>query len=553
MRILYILLCLSINTICFSQQTVGLFTNSPSAFNGYTLFSPMISNFTYLIDNCGYEVHQWQSPFRPGLAVYLMDNGDLLRTNRVGPTPFAGGGLGGRLERRDWNNNLVWSYNIADSTQHQHHDVEILPNGNILVLAWESITRAEAIANGKNPVISFNLIWPDKIIELQPLGTDSAAIVWQWRYWDHLIQDLDSTKANFGVIADHPELIDVNLSPLGQPTTSDWNHSNGIDYNPVLDQILISSRNQSEIYIIDHSTTTAEAASHSGGNSGKGGDFLYRWGNPENYDRGTSADKQLFAQHNATWIPDGYDDGGKILVFNNGVNRQPTNYSSVDIINPPVDASGNYTVGITQAFAPAAPDWTFFDQGFFSVNVSGAQALPNGNVLICEGFKGNIFEVDKTGTRHWRYISPVTSTGPVTQGIPNATGNNLFRAERYGPDFPGFVGKTLTPIAPIELNPFPDTCTIYNDSIMTTITIIEESLEIKIFPNPIDDYLIIEANLPNGCIATIVDLNGRAIIQRKLNNTQNRLSFEDCPSGMYFIEIMDSNHKRLAIKKLLKR
>lgn len=58
---------------------------------------------------------------------------------------------------------------------------------------------------------------------------------------------------------------------------------NGIDYNPVLDQIALSTHNLNEWYIIDHSTTTAEAATSSGGNSGKGGDLLYRWGNPAAY------------------------------------------------------------------------------------------------------------------------------------------------------------------------------------------------------------------------------------------------------------------------------
>ena len=60
-----------------------------------------------------------------------------------------------------------------------------------------------------------------------------------------------------------------------------------------LDQIVLSNHNLSEIWIIDHSTTTLEAASHSGGNSGKGGDLLYRWGNPQAYDQGTGADQLL--------------------------------------------------------------------------------------------------------------------------------------------------------------------------------------------------------------------------------------------------------------------
>ncbi len=552
MRILSFLIGFLITSSCFSQQTVGLFTNTPSSFNGYTLFSPMVSNQVFLIDNCGYEVHRWQFNFRPGLSVYLHDNGDLLRTNRISSNNFNGGGIGGRLERLDWHGNLVWEYNIADSIQHQHHDVEILPNGNILVLAWERFSRAEAIAQGKDPAIPFLETWGDKIIELQPIGTDSAVVVWEWRFWDHLIQDIDPTKANYGVIADHPELIDINLPPLGNPSSADWNHSNGIDYNEALDQILISARNQNEVYIIDHSTTTAEAASHSGGNSGKGGDFLYRWGNPENYDRGTSADRQLFVQHNATWIPTNYDDGGKILIFNNGVGRLPSDYSSVDIIDPPIDASGNYTLNVNQAYLPAAPDWSYSGQGFFSVNVSGAQAMPNGNVLICEGFEGTIFEVDKAKNTHWRYKSPITNTGPVNQGETNVVGNNLFRAERYAPDFSGFVGKTLTPIAPLELNPTPDSCVIYFDSIMTSAPIVEMP-EIHVFPNPIHDYLVIDVNHSNEFNATIVDVTGRIIVQRQLNNSSNTISFNEYPAGLYFIEIKDSNHKRVTIKKLIKQ
>ena len=93
-------------------------------------------------------------------------------------------------------------------------------------------------------------------------------IVWEWHIWDHLIQDHDSSKDNFGVISNHPELIDINMisatggGPPGM-NSGDWFHINGIDYNADLDQIAFSSRHASEVYIIDHSTTTSEAATHS--------------------------------------------------------------------------------------------------------------------------------------------------------------------------------------------------------------------------------------------------------------------------------------------------
>ena len=95
-------------------------------------------------------------------------------------------------------------------------------------------------------------------------------------------------------------------------------HTNSVAYNPELDQIMLSIHEFSEVWIIDHGTTTAEAASHSGGRRGKGGDLLYRWGNPRAYRTGSNVDQRLFAQHCAHWIPAGLPGAGHMLVFNNG-------------------------------------------------------------------------------------------------------------------------------------------------------------------------------------------------------------------------------------------
>ena len=123
---------------------------------------------------------------------------------------------------------------------------------------------------------------------------------------------------------------------------SDMMHTNAVDYNAELDQIALSSYHYSEVYIIDHSTSTKEAAGHSGGRWGKGGDLLYRWGNPKNYKRGDDESMQLFAQHDVHWIDDGLPGAGNILIFNNGfaANRAST---TVVELTPPMNADGSYT------------------------------------------------------------------------------------------------------------------------------------------------------------------------------------------------------------------
>jgi len=111
--------------------------------------------------------------------------------------------------------------------------------------------------------------------------------------------------------------------------------------------------------VIDHSTTTAEAASHAGGRSGKGGDLLFRWGNPETYRAGSTSDKKLFNQHDATWIDKGYPGAGNILVFNNGVGRQINSYSTVDEIVPPVNDNGIYYLEPGSSYGPENLIWSY--------------------------------------------------------------------------------------------------------------------------------------------------------------------------------------------------
>ena len=198
-----------------------------------------------------------------------------------------------------------------------HHDITILPNENILIICEETRTQQEALdagLEGINGPISL-----DMIVEIRPLQNNQAEIVWKWHFWDHLVQDRGPQySATYGQISDHPELLDINVNGNGnEQGVKDWNHSNKISYNENFDQIVISCRHMNEIYVIDHSTTTEEAAGHTGGNQGKGGDLLYRWGNPQNYDRGNNSDQILNAQHGINWIPDGYPGSGNFLVYNN--------------------------------------------------------------------------------------------------------------------------------------------------------------------------------------------------------------------------------------------
>jgi hypothetical protein len=438
------------------STTIGLRQNDTNAFVGYTLFESGRSSMIYLIDNKGRYVHSWRSSYQPGNMNYLLEDGSLLHTARLGNPDFTGGGTGGRVERYDWDGNLTWAWEYSNSVHCQHHDIEPLPNGNVLLVAWELKSRTEAIAAGRNPAkLTANKLWPDHIVEVNP-ATDS--IVWEWHLWDHLIQDFDSTKANYGVVADHPELVDLNYTTTGI-NGADWIHTNAIDYNPEFDQIVISSYQFSEIWIIDHSTTTEEARGHSGGRYGMGGDLLYRWGNPQAYRAGGTEDRKFYAQHDPLWILPGLPGAGHMTVFNNGKARPGSEYSTVEELIPACDSAGNYARPAPGTpFGPAAQHWIYAatpPTSFYSATISGAHRLPNGNTIICEGNSGRFFEVTRDSQVVWRYLNPVTDSIRLFQGDTVPGGmmgkqNATFRVTRYAPDYPGLAGKDLTPGYPLE-------------------------------------------------------------------------------------------------------
>ncbi len=503
----------------------GVLVRDSRACEGYTLIAPLHSQDTFLIDLEGLAVKRWRSDWKPALSAYLLDDGSLLRSGALLPSeqPYGGPGCGGHIQRFTWEGELLWDFKFVTNRLVPHHDIAPLPNGNVLVVAWDRKTEEEAIAAGRDAgTIQDGHLLPDCVLEVEPRGKTGGAIVWSWHVWDHLIQDHDATKGNFGRVAEHPELIDVNFServfesaaaqhaqsstaankPATAPAprktaynirggTRDWTHINAVAYNVELDQIVLSAHAFSEIWIIDHSTTTAEAASHRGGRHGKGGDLLYRWGNPRAHRAGSLDDQRLFSQHSAHWIDAGLSGAGHILLFNNGNRRPGGPYSTADEIALPVAREGHYDLRPGKPAEPASAVWSYAAPkpiDLYSMIISGAQRLPNGNTLICSGASGTLLEVTPDKNVVWKFVNPVK--GPVprprhghaepaywpvggslgfattenkngSQSIPPVAAGGaasgmppldwaVFRAYRYAPEYPGLRGRMLDAGPPLE-------------------------------------------------------------------------------------------------------
>ena len=459
------------------EEERGLRINTDQAASGYVLFSPAISGTTYLVDADGQVVHTWQSDYGTGHGLYLLDNGDLIRAGRLADHERFMGGQGGQIQRFTWDGELLWDYRLANDQYLLHHDFAMLPNGNLLAIAAEFKTPEEARAAGRRPdIMSGSGLWPEVVLELEPRGSDGAEIVWEWHAWDHFIQDFDPEADNYGVLAEHPELSDINSdgAPLSDAeieellasgdvyrldTEEDRNaadhiHFNAITYNPSLDQIIVSANSFREFWIIDHSSTTEEAANSAGGRWGMGGDILYRWGRASNYDRAGDRPQTLFNQHHVRWIEEGLPGAGNITAFLNNFPGPRGNQSVIVEIVPPTDDEGRYIVPEDEQFGPEFPVWIYMapdGSSFHSPFISGAHRLSNGNTFIDSGAQGRFFEVTPTGEIVWEYWNPYSGESSLPHHEALVEENNpflymTFRATKLSPDHPGLRGRDLNPL-----------------------------------------------------------------------------------------------------------
>ena len=522
----------------YCQNPAGLRFSNPTTNTGYVLLSPRESNYSYLIDKCGINYFQWVALNIPGESTIFSKLGVLLRTQKFHPHLVLPGGYGGKIVKYGPESDVLWEFQLANDSIQLHHDLELLPNGNILCMAWVKHSMQEAILKGRNlDEIIGGELWSERIIEIRPLDSTHTEIVWYWDSWDHLIQERDSTLENFGSIGENPNKIDINYAVDISSHKPDWLHANSIAYQEDLDLIAISVRSFNEIWVIDHSTTIEEAKDSSGGRYGKGGDLLFRWGNPEAYDRGTIEDRKFFFQHDVNWI-----DAHTLMVFNNGADSVRP-YSSVDkfYVNTALGTKG-FPRNSQGQFFPEEISWTYFDTSYlYAPFMSSAQLLPNGNLFICLGTEGRIVEVDTTGKIVWDYVNPVDPFGPVEQGATTG-GRQLFHAQKYPLDYPGLEHLNLVPGERLERNPLPDSCEL---GLISPSTPMDIKQKIQVYPNPFKEELTLINPFSFSISFELLSPTGQRVKKGELHPGRSVFDLAALPSGIYGLYLLDKGSVKI--------
>ncbi len=403
----------------------------------------------YLLAPDGTRVHEWPPHLEHAETVspVLRDDGLLLRSGCTGnwlDTLAFPVGAHGVISLVEPDGTVVWEYRLFEPGRRVlHHDYEPLPNGNVLVTVYAGRSFEEANDLGWVDQPRTGLLrppdtlrhWTESILELEPdLETGGTRIVWEWHSADHLVQDVDPTKPNHGELGPGCRRIDLNYARYANYrfNMGQIMHVNAVSYHPERDQILLSSAMHGELWIIDHATTTEEAA-------GERGDLLYRCGNRQSY--GAGPDKVFDWQHDIHWIPDDLPHTGDVLVFNNGgrnsrpefPNPHPKRiqfggaYSEILELKLP-DEDGAWPGDVDDPLNGAEITWSYNaggDRDWFSPFMSGARRLPGGNTTMAQGYDKRIRQVTPEG-------DTVLDFRPGGQG-------RVFRVVPVAADHPGLA------------------------------------------------------------------------------------------------------------------
>ncbi len=350
-------------------------TQAQDVYPGWAFYSSGTKCYLYDVDDTT-PMHTWTSAYRAAGAAHLMRDSSVL-FSAFNPDPGWSGGvlLGGRFQIITWDGEVVWDFNYSSPEYCPHHNFEIMyytdeqdEVPHVMAACYEKVSGTSRL--------------PDMLVEIKPTGKTTGEVVWEWHAWDHRTNDPDN----------HPELIEAPGERQG-----DWNHVNNVSYNRDLDQLVVDMKSFDEFIIIDHSTTTAEAASHSGGDYGMGGDLLYRWGQASNY--GISGSDYIVGFHGGKWVPYVFPGtnlevpgAGNVLIYHN-------DRDEIVEVTPPGDGDGVYPRDQGEAWGPSSPTWTH------DINASSHEGsvmrLPNGNTFICDAGKA-MYEVTPSGQEVWR-------------------------------------------------------------------------------------------------------------------------------------------------------
>lgn len=269
------------------------------------------------------------------------------------------------LRELDRESNVLWYYHCRID-----HDCQLLENGNVMI---------HTITDYPWPELGPELKRHPRICEI----TREKRLVWEWRGEEHLaeLEDLlpgeawrhfqGRVRGDFSFDWAHNNT--CQIIPPNATFEKEKAAGGAARFKP--GNIVFSYRSVDIIGVIDRES----------------GRIVWAWG-----------PGVLDGQHKPHVLAN-----GNVLIFDNGTLR---GHSRVIELNP----------------LTAEIEWEYAADDFSSGYISGAERLPNGNTLVCEGGRARLFEVTPEGEIVWEFVNPFHEEGGL---------GSVYRCLRYSPEY----------------------------------------------------------------------------------------------------------------------